>query len=340
MTDSLALVQQQIQKNEIASVYVYSGQELWAKKRTTRALKKALVPEGMESFNFDHFYATDQQAVAVVDCCLTLSMMADRKLIYVEDCQKWDTKQRKVILEYMKSPCLDACLILDFDVEKTGKFGGFFRFKGKDTHFLEFKKPAPWELESYIGKLAESCGVVLDKNSTAILAEYTGDDIELMRRELEKLKLYKWGEDRIEVEDVEALTGRTRHVNRWELQKKIAGRDTAECLTKLQNILDSGETPIGLLSVLSRYIGQLLQVKALAANGIRDKYQLAREIHLPANIAGALLDEHPTFSAVELRNALKMSFESDDLLKGSRLRGGSVVSRLVASLLYQGVWSP
>lgn len=340
MIDSLAVIERAIKSGKNAPVWVLWGQELWAKKQVLASLKKHLVPEGMEAFNYDHFYATETSAATVIDSALTLAMMADQKLVYVENCQKWDLKQRKHLLEYFKNPNQGSCLLLDFDLEKTGKYGKFFKTKHDGVQILEFPKPSPWDLEKYISRLAKSCGVKLDKASTALLAEYTGDDIELMRRELEKLQIYTYGKTDITAEDVEALTGRTRLVNRWELQKKLGTRDIAKALEKSLHILESGETPIGLLSVVSRYIGQLLKVKALMADGVRDPKALAQKIHLPVNIATPLLQEHRKFSGVELRNALKNIAQSDDLLKGSSLSGGNIIARLVSSLLESGPWSP
>ena len=340
MTDPMRHIEDAVKSRRLAPVYVFWGKELWAKKKCVQMLKEALVPKGMESFNFDHFYAPENSVVSVIDSALTQPMMADYKLVLVENCQKWDASERKLLTEYFKNPNQETCLVLDFDLDKTGKMGHFFLLKSDKVTFFEFPKPSPWELEDYIGRLAESCGVELDKPSRAILAEFCGDDIELMRRELEKLKLFKYGETRIQAEDVEALTGRTRLVSRYELQKNISGRNVANALIKAQDILNSGETAIGVLSVLARYIGQLLSVKALAAEGVRDKYGLAARIGLPANIANSLIQEQMAFSSVELRQALKLISTSDDMLKGSRLEGGTILARLITSFLSKTIWTP
>ncbi|PIE89825.1 MAG: DNA polymerase III subunit delta [Acidobacteria bacterium] len=342
VTNSITVVENHIDQQKVAPVYILWGREQWAKKKIVGSLKRHLVSEGMEAFNYEHYYAADTQAVTVLDSCLTMPMMADRKFIQVEECQKWDVKQRKKITEYFKNPSADTCLVLDFDVDKVGKFGNFFNSSSSSIHILPCQKPKINELPAYIGRLAAETGLKLDQDALAVLADFTGDDIELMQRELDKLKLYKWGNDQVKVEDVEALTGRTRHVNSWEIQKTISGRNTSECLMKVKDILDSGESAIVLLNIISRYISQLLQVKGLLARGVKDRYQISQNMGMgtPVFVVSALMKEHTSFSSIELRAALKTAAITDDMLKGSQLANFSLIARLITSLLAVSRYTP
>ena len=340
MSEHLQSLKLAVEKDRVAPVYIVSGQENWAKRQAIQLLKDALVPEGSEDFCFEHYYATDMGPVEIMDSALTLSMMAPRKLILVEQCQKWDAKQRKKLVSYAQDPSLDTCLVLDFDLEKTGKMGTLFTIKTDHVRYLAFPSPSPWDLDPYIQKVVHSTGLKMDREARDILADYCGDDFELMCRELEKLKLFNPDSETIPAESVAALTGRTRLVSRFELQSLMARRDLSGTLMKIQDILDSGDTPIGMLSVLARYAGQLLKTKALVAEGITDKFNLAKYLGLPANIAGAMAQEQRAFSGTELKRALKLVSISDDMLKGSRLEGRSILDRLACSFLEKSTWSP
>ena len=329
---------QDVRSGNIAPVYMLIGDEEWGKSKFLALLKRTVVDQSMADFNFEHLRAGEVSGVAVVDRARELPVMADRRLILVDACELWKKKDVDQIVKYFEGINDKTCLVLQFASADRRK--KVFQAKSGGVRYLEFLRPKSWELHGYIAELARDMNIKLTQEALALVAELAGDDLSKVYRELDKLSLFKLDRGTIEAPDVELLMGRTRHATRWELNEFIGNRDLAGALIKIHHILEGGEEPIGLLSTLNMFLKQLLLVKLLLSNGVRDPQEIAGTMGVPFKIAGALMRQQQKFSGVELRRAFQLLRETDFRLKSSGMDRKLIIDHLVTRLLAPSPFSP
>lgn len=338
MTKSYKAVAAEIQRGEIAPIYLIVGEEAWSRKKFMTLLKQTLIDPSMEDFNYEHLHAAEARAINVVDKAGELPVMADRRLLVVEGCQQWKDKDLKNITGYLKQINDKTCLVLQFD--EADRRRKLFQGRTNGVRLLEFAKPKRWELNDYVRGLARDMGLRLSSDAVVLVAELAGDDLARVHQELEKLSLYKLGANDIGAEDVEAVVGRTRQATRWELNDVLGTRDLHQCLLKLRHILDSGEDAISLLSAVNMFVRQMYAVKSLIISGVRDKFQIAQMIHLPPKIAERLIEQQKAYSNVELRNAFQLMRQTDRRLKTAHMDRDLLLDHLVTRIVSRGPYSP
>ena len=104
--------------------------------------------------------------------------------------------------------------------------------------------------------------------------ERTGDDMENIRMELEKLVCYTMGRDVITKEDVDAVG--TVHVTSrvFDMVAAIVAGNTKKAMDLYEDLLTLKEPPMRILFLIARQFNQLLQIKELTAAG-KDKGAIA-----------------------------------------------------------------
>lgn len=102
---------------------------------------------------------------------------------------------------------------------------------------------------------------VSNRNVAEMLLDLKGeDDTRVIDSEIEKIVTYVGNRRRIEVGDVESVTGKTSTEHVFDLIRKVASHDVAGALETLGSLLMIGESPIGIVYLLTREVKSLLQV--------------------------------------------------------------------------------
>jgi len=328
----------EISGGHIAAAYIIVGTEEWSRNKLLALLKKTVLDPAMADFNLDQVNAAEVNGVKLVDKAGMLPMMADRRLIIAENCDKWQQADIHAVPNYLGAPNDKTCLVLLFSAADRRK--KLFKFKSPLIRYLEFEKPRPWELPEYIAALARELKLALTDEAIALVAEYAGDDLGVAHRELDKLSLYKLGSSQVGPEDVAAVMGHTRQVTRWELDDFIGNRNLHGALVKLHDILDSGEERSALLSTVNLFLKRLFSVKAMMVKGFRDPYQVGQVLGVPGRIAEKLIRQQQAYSDPELRSAFVLLQETDYRLKSAAMNRSLLLDHLLCRIIERGPLSP
>jgi DNA polymerase-3 subunit delta len=87
------------------------------------------------------------------------------------------------------------------------------------------------------------------------------DDLRGINSEIEKIITYVGGRKKISLDDIEALVGRSKTEKVFELIGRVAAQSVGEALETLADLLETGESPIGIVFLLAREIRYLIQVR-------------------------------------------------------------------------------
>ena len=162
------------------------------------------------------------------------------------------------------------CLIMTATaVDKRKKLFKTIDKTGVVLYFGLAKKEAQTRqvLTEEAAKLFARNGKSLTAGAWAALGGKTGFELRSSLNELEKLILYSGHRQVIDEKDVEAVVSRTREDKVFDLTAALAEKNVKAALAALGALLEQGEHPLMILSMIGREVRHLLQASLLIGSG-------------------------------------------------------------------------
>lgn len=157
----------------------------------------------------------------------------------------------------------------------------------------------------------------------------TGDDMENISSELEKLISYTLGRDMITEEDVEAICTTQVSNKIFDMITAIANRQTRKAMDLYEDLLTLKEPPMRILFLIARQFNQILQVKELMGQGM-DKSTIASRMKLQPFVAGKIMLQAKTFSREQILSYVNLCVDAEESVKTGRLTDRLAVELLIA----------
>ena len=202
--------------------------------------------------------------------------------------------------------------------------------KVKDNGYAaELKKQDADQLMRWAAGILSKDGKKITRQVMEYFMERTGDDMENIRMELEKLICYTMGREVITKEDVEAV-GTVHVTNRiFEMVTAIVAGNTRKAMDLYEDLLTLKEPPMRIMFLIAKQFNQLLQVKELAGKGAQ-KSEIASRVKVPPFVAGKLMAQARAFTREQILSYVEFCVESEGAVKTGRLSDRLAVELLIA----------
>jgi DNA polymerase III subunit delta len=148
--------------------------------------------------------------------------------------------------------------------------------------------------------------------------ERTGDDMETIRTELEKLISYTMGQEVVTREDIEAVTTVQVTNKIFDMVTAIVTGKTKTAMDLYEDLLTLKEPPMRILFLIARQFNQILLVKEMMASG-NDKSAIASKLKIPPFVAGKLMPQARTFTREQLAGCVEACVEAEEAVKTGQL---------------------
>lgn len=190
------------------------------------------------------------------------------------------------------------------------------------------------ELCRWIQKRVKEEGGNISLPAVELLAKLVGNNLWIMKSEIEKLILFASGR-RIEEEDVTRLVGCAREVSVFAMVDAILEFKAQAAEQSLYQLLERGAHPAHLLVMLSRQVRMVVRAKEMRNQGrsegeIRDRLALTSEFALHKT-----LEQANRYSLERLRQVYHKLLETDLSIKTGKYDGELALSMLIAELCCQ-----
>lgn len=242
--------------------------------------------------------------------------------------------QAKAFVAYLDQVPQSAHLVL---IEEDAGGGAAARklqelSRGGRAKIIRCEKPRRNELPDWIRGRAQMRRVKLDGLALMDLAEFVGDDLRQLDQELAKLSDY--ARDRtVTREDVRKLVPATRAANVFELVDALGAGNGPTAGRLMTHALDAdGEPPLRLLAMIARHYRQLLQLKALQAQGMKQP-DIARTLGIFEWKMAGMVRQANRHSFARLEQAMEHMVEADEAIKAGRLTDREAMDVLLAQLI-------
>ena len=320
----MQVLNQDIKNRDFKRVYLLFGDEPYLVSNYKKKLREAIA--GDDTMNFNYFEGKNPDVREIISLADTMPFFAERRLILIDGSGFFKSAPEELV-NYLPDMPDTVCLIFcESEVDKRNKLYK----KVKDLGYAaELKKQDSDQLMRWAAGILGKDGKKITKQVMEYFLERTGDDMENIRTELEKLICYTMGRDVITKEDVDAV-GTVHVTNRiFEMVSAIVAGNTRKALDLYQDLLTLKEPPMRILFLIARQFNQLLQVKELLAAGM-GKGDIASKIKVPPFAAGKLITQAKAFTREQILDYVELCVESEEAVKTGRMADRMAVELLIA----------
>ncbi|MBI5441563.1 MAG: DNA polymerase III subunit delta [Deltaproteobacteria bacterium] len=310
-------------------VYIY-GDETFLVDRALRAIEAEVLAGGASDFNRELFEAPEAPVSKVVAAAKTLPFLGGRRLVLVRNAHLWSAEAWQPLLPYLESPNPSTCLVLvAAELDRRTRHGKALE---KLARVVECRHPADRELARWASDLLKEAGIEASRDVAQTLALRVGTDLQLLSREIEKLRAFAGERGRVSAEDVEKLVSESRGTTVFALCDALGRRELAPAARTLRRLTELGEPAVRLLYMIVRHFRSLwIGRELLRKHGGRvDGRSAAPALGVPPFVAENLLRQAKGWKEEELEAAFKAFLRADLALKTGS--GKEVLDRLVLEL--------
>lgn len=188
------------------------------------------------------------------------------------------------------------------------------------------------DLPNWIRARAQMRKVKLDAAAVMDLAEFVGDELRQLDQELIKLGDYAGGR-MVTREDVRLLVPATRAASVFDLVDALGSGNGPLASRLMTHALDvDGEPPLRMLAMIARHYRQLIQLKAMQADGARQP-DIARALGIFEWKMGGLVNQANRHSFGRLEGAMEKILAADEAIKTGQMSDREAMDVLLAELM-------
>lgn len=310
------------------AAHLIVGEDSYLRTQYRESIIAANVPEGARAFAVARFSLARVPLADALAQAATRPMLSQRQVLILSDVEAVQEEHLAALEDYFDSPADFTVLI--FEAENLDRRTRAARLLLENCTPHEAESPDDRGAAAAAAKFAQELSVRLDRETAEELVFVLGNDQGRLHAELRKLRTYVGEGGRVTPAAVEAVVSPARQFSVFDLADLLAERRRGDALARLRQLLEAGESPIGIVGLLAWLYRQLLQAQALPRN--IPVWRAAQTLRAPRARVEGLLRQARKFSPEELRAAVGILLEADVALKSSPANPTAVLEMMVVRL--------
>lgn len=260
----------------------------------------------------------------------TISMFESKKLIVLKNVFS------NALFEKSLQGCKEQMMgskdnIVFFEDGKIDSRKSFFKFLKEKALSHEFKELRGSDLRKWIIKEFQKYRLEPDLKAVDLLSLYFASDTWRISNEIKKIAANKLGKSRVSEEDVKNLTRASAEMSIFKAIEAVSAKNKKLSFECVHSLLEKGEHPLYLLSMINYQFRNLLLVKDLLER--KTQYHLMSEksgLH-PFALKKSL-EQCGYFSLAELKKIYQKIFQADLSAKTGKADPEIALDFLLASI--------
>ena len=221
----------EIENRHFYPIYFLMGEEPYFIDRITDLLLKNVLTEDEIDFNRMVLYGADSTILKVLNAARRFPMMSEYQLVVFREAQMVDERSAdnkwELLTHYLKNPLQSTILVINYKYKTLDRRKSLAATIEKNGILFESKKIKDYKLPEFIAQNLRERAIEADRKSIQMLADFLGDDLDLLNKELDKLLVVLADQPvkRITPEIIERNVGINKDFNNFELKNAIACKD-------------------------------------------------------------------------------------------------------------------
>ena len=309
-----------IRAKEPGRLYIFHGEETFLLRHYLGEMRKLLVDELTESFNFHRFNNENFQLQTFVDAVEGFPMMAEHTMVQVDevDLFKLPEAERNKIGEIL-SDIPEYCTVV-FTYE-TAAWKPDKRLKklwsaiDQNAAIVEFAKQDQRDLIAWVQRHFAARQKTIAPELCAYLIDITGGTMTALSGEIGKIAAYS-GAEHICKADIDAVTEPVMDAVVFQMTDLMSQGKYGAALQKLQTLLKMQQEPIAILGAIGGHYRRIAAARTLMDNG-RHGGELMKLCGIADYAARKTMDAARRCSPEFCRAAAGLVLETDRKMKTS-----------------------
>lgn len=320
--EALQTLKADLKDGTLGSAYLFHGEETYLREHYLGEIRKKLIPEGFEAFNYHNVEGKDLTAQTLTEMAEAMPMMAERTLIVVTDWDiyKLNEDQREKLIALLEDLPEYCCIIFVYDTVAYKQNKTMKKLcKAMDTHVsvVEFKAQELSDLTAWIARRFKALDKQIDRPTAEYLIFLCGGLMTGLSQEIAKIGAYAKGEV-ITQKDIDAVADPVLSAQSFKMADAVAQGDYNKAAAILGDLLKMQEEPIVILSALGIQLRQLHTARMALDSG-KDKMWLMELWSMRSDYqAKLLLQSAKRVSTAWCADAVKMCQVVDLRMKSQR----------------------
>lgn len=314
---------QVIKKKEFSPLYVLFGEEGYLLQETKQLIIQHALSTDELDFNFSSFDLVDDNLNEAIAEMKLYPFLGERRVVVVNNAFFLTTMEKKLtkreqdldeLFSYIASPAEFTIAIFIAPVKKLDERKKICKQLRKQATFFEAKAFQENTLLDWLNSYTKVSAVNISKEVGQLLLSLTGNNLQKIKGEIDKLLLAVYPEQEISEQLVMSLVPKTLEHNVFMLVDKIINRKLSEASILLRELIRQKEEPLRILGAIVYQYRLLLLVKILSKKGYT-VVEMAKELSVstyPLQLARRRID---LFSVQELMAAIKLLADLDHKIK-------------------------
>lgn len=325
-----------IREGRFARLYIFFGEETFLLNYYLGQLKRHLVDELTESFNFHKLTQENFDIREFSDAVESLPMMAEHTFVWVDDIDifKLNEDEREKIQQIL-ADIPDYCTVLfsheTQEWKPDARYRKLYQTVTENACVVEFPKQELRDLIAWVTRHFSANGKKISPDLCSYLIELSGGTMITLSGEISKICAYS-GADTIVKEDIDSVVEPIMDALVFQMTDMLAEGKYADALCKLQTLLKMQEKPLAILGAIGNHLRQMSAVRILLDSG--ESYNKLSSLfpRLPDFVARKLANSCKRFSPRFYKISAELVMEADRKIKTSYDDPGRILEMLLLEL--------
>ena len=273
-----------VKAGQYQSVYLFTGPEEHNKREALEALRRALLPAGLEQLNEAVLDGADAQTI--IDSAETLPVMCDRRIVVVRDWvpltsgkSRNEESEAERMLNWLQNPPDTCCLVFYMVLELNGKKKLASALKKLDG-YVEFEYLSGPTLSKWCTQQLKPLGKRIRQDAIDEMTLMAGSDLTRLSGELAKLAAYVGDAPEIGVSDVRAVVTPSPEYSVFMILDHLLAGRLAEATQVVNSVLLTEPSPMRIIYLIGSQLRLDAHMKyALEGGGKLPEVQKALNIN-------------------------------------------------------------
>jgi DNA polymerase-3 subunit delta len=325
---SAAKVLQLLTQRHVNPLYLLLGEETYLIQAYTAAFMEQILGTAVRDFNCDIFDADSDSLSEALGVARTLPMLASHRVVVVHglhQLRKTDVQQLEAYAEQPSESTALICSSHDNDPKKC------LPRSWRKAVVVECHRLAGSPLCDWVINTVAQYGYTITDEAVQALLQDQQNDLWTILREIEKLCTYAGEEKDITLTAVQDVCQASRLHSVFALSDAISTRNILQAITVVDGLLNQGEPPLLIFSMIVRHLRLLWSIQQLEQQR-QDMSEIAKALGLPLHVCRRLAPQSRRFSTERLGQLYNIALRADFAFKTTNQLPKTILERLLLEL--------
>ena len=319
-TNALQELKTALKNRQLDRLYFFHGEETFLLSHYLGQMKKLLLDELTESFNFHRLNSETFDIQTFADAVENLPMMAEHTFVQVDDIDLFklnesDRTKMAEILSDIPEYCCVVFTYLTVAWKPDKRLKKLWEAVDGSGTVVEFARQDQKDLIAWVTRHFAARKKRISTDLCAYLIDITGGTMTALSGEIDKICAYS-GAEEIRKTDIDAVTEPVLDAVVFQMTDMLSSGRYDQAMLKLQQLFKMQQEPLAILGAVGTHFRRIGTARTLLDNG-KTAQELAKLCGIPDYPARKTMEAARRFRPEFCRSAAELILETDHRIKTS-----------------------